>query len=380
MNVDVGAVYGLWNQDLDGVALLDRVVGEVGVNHVTIPAVSGPISNILTTTADGPRLFHAEAGWQYGPLGDACASHALKPRQAGWLRRRSVLPPVAETLARRGVGLVLRIDVAGFAPLRDSPTPPVVRSALGDAEPDADVCISNPYVRELAEATIEDLAAYGPAAIELVDWAPALPTGRFRPRTLGWDARLRELLDVCFCPACRQLAQHADVDADAAARAARDVLKRALGPTPDTAAASAGARWPQAVETYLRAVRRQTDDWLRRLAERRPKISCYALRNVSTSGERSAPPPGWREMLRRAPESAAAAPRPPEPQVSPAAGAASLWVQSPWIASSSDLVTLTRAMFEQGVRFLDFEGLEETPAGVDWLRQAVRYARRETPA
>lgn len=375
MNADVGVVYGLWNQDIGGAELLDRVVGEVGVEHVTVPVVCGPVAQILATH-DGPRFFHAEAGWHFGPLGDTVAGHSLKPHAAGWLRRRNVLPPFVDALQQRGIGVVFRVDVAGFAALREGASVRT-RSVLIESEPDSGVCPSNPFVRDLLEATIADLESQGPAAIELVDWTPSLAVDRFRPRKLGWDPLLRAMLDICFCPACRQAAQQANGDAEGAAHAVREALRRGLGPTPDGAAANVATVFPSEVSAYVSAVRAQNDDWLAGMAKRSPKLRFLAVRNVARVDELAAAPAGWDKMLRRAPETAGGATSAESGQVSLSAGAASLWVQPPWVGSSSDLVTLTRSMFEQGARFLDFEGIEEAPAGVDWLRQALRYARRD---
>lgn len=232
----------------------------------------------------------------------------------------------------------------------------------------------------MLRATLEDLRRYEPTAFELVNWNPGpAPTARQASysSTLASIPDARPLLESCFCPACRQIAESAGVDPDLVARHVRELLpllvRRAAADT--CPATPAGQPNPteitalQHLAAYDEARMADLARWRRRLADSDPQHTYWHLQAVLPAVmRRHADLP---HILDCAAAGVSHASPPP-----PSAGlAVPCW--RPFFPDSAALVRFVAAARENGCEFFDFECVDESPPDAStWLKQAVRFARR----
>ncbi len=375
MPAEFGVVYALWDFAADEGRLLERVAGEVGIEHLTIPVVTGAQTQFrLGSTAEAPH-FHTEGGWHYRTSTKAYAGVALRPAKARWVTGADALAQVRARAAALNVHLLLRVDVRTVRALVDQERHLSQRNAWGQEVPFAGGCACNPELRELLRATLDDLRRYEPAGYELVDWAPDTATDRAAARPLGWHQAVRRLLDICFCASCRQIAEREGLDPEQAARSVRVRVEHLL-------AASGGETTPDAddpvVAAYVAARAADCCQWLQRLAEGDSERRRFLVRAFGEPPLGNCAPwvrltrfpagccgpldgPAWTERLRALPE----------------ISALGLPVWRPTFGEAAELVRLVSEAARAGVSTFDFEGLGEGAAdAVTWLKQAVRFARR----
>jgi hypothetical protein len=380
MSGDFGIVYPLWTDSGGPGKLLDRAVGEVGLDHLTIPVVTGRQEQFRLSPAQPPHCFVTEGGWHYPPDLACYKGGPVKPRSARWFGKRDLLSRVCEYAARRNVAVVFRIDLRAVTGLVEHEPHLRPRNAWGDEVIAAGPCPSNPEVRELLHGTLDDLLRYEPTGFQLVDWAPDLPTDRDAPRSLDWQPLARKLADVCFCPPCRQLATLAGSDPDQVARSIQVHVENLLAhPKEDGAAAK--AHEDEVINAYVQIRRRDTAAWLHRLAEMHRDRRRYFLTDAATC--ESVGPllaeetfllvlRGFRPLRAADENTLQAAIR----SLQKAYGL-TLPTWRPDVEQAGELVRQVSTTTHAGLEFFDFEGLDEAPEeALTWLRQAVRFARR----
>jgi hypothetical protein len=343
----VGIVLPLWSYAADDGRLLDHAAGEVGLDHVTVPVVTGVCSQFRLAEGCDKPCFHTEGGWHFPPNAKLYAAAGVRPPKARWFGSADHLARLREHVKRLGARLVLRIDLRAVQSLVEQAPLLGQRNAWGQEVPAAGACACNPHVRELLRATLEDLRRYEPAAHELANWMPDHAADCATARPLNWHTPVRRLLDICFCPACRQIAERGGADPDQAARSVRVRVEQQV-----TAAPEAQNTVP--VDLVLRqyTAARVADCalWLRRLAETDADHRYHLIHALETPLPYDPPP--FDEIVR-------------------------LPVWRPSFTAPAALVRLASDAVANGVRLFDFEGLDEAPPeAVTWLKQAVRFARR----
>ncbi len=372
-----GVVYHLWNASSATDELLDRLIGEVGAEMLVVPVVGGPRVQFRPQAAgEQPHLMVTEGGWHYPPQAEAYRTTAVRPRTARWMGKRDVLARVAELARKRDIELLLGVDLRGCALLADHHPHLRCRNAWGESEPGSGLCVLNPELRELATDVLRDLRRYGPAGFELANWlpdVPALPA----PRPLEHTPTARGLLDVCFCPACRQVAVSAEIDPDAAARSVRLRMEQALG-SPVADAAADPLADDEVLAGYVAARRQAAAAWYRQALRGGDGRDYLTVRHPPTGAL------GWHQpsltplleaagcVLVSGPE---AATRPTIADIRPAGCVLEVW--RPAVQTAEELVKQVVAAAEVGGDPIILTGIDEAPAEVvDWLRKAVRFARR----
>lgn len=376
MDPQFGVVYPLWNHAASQGRLLDRLTGEVGIDHLTIPVVTGARRQFRLGCGRDTPYFHTEGGWHFRPSAGAYSSSALRPPKARWLAGGDVLAQVREQTAALGMQLLLRLEVRAVEALVEQQRHLCQRNAWGQEVPSAGACVCNPDLRELLRGTLEDLCRYEPAGYELVDWAPDSAADRSAARPLAWHTAARHLLDTCFCASCRQIAEREGVDTDQVARSVRVHVERL---------AAAGIEEPSAADrdpalaAYIAARTSDCRQWLQRLVAPetdRLHLLVHSVGEPPPYGDR----PPWPRLV-RLPVTA----REPADQdrlaallqVAPYAGGLALPVWRPTFGQAAELVRVLSETVRLGVRLFDCEGLDEAePEAVKWLKQAVRFARR----
>ncbi len=353
-----GIVLPLWTWT-EAPELLERAHGEIGLDHVTVPVVTGPVRTFRISGAATSPYFESEGGWQFPPEGKVYAGAGVRPPRARWLGTGDPLGRLRAELERLGVGLTVRLDLRRVRAVVEDQPQFAQQNAWGQAVPAAGMCVSHPHLRELLRATCEDLRRYSPVLIQVVDWLvdhaagepPAAP-----PALLPFVA-------ACFCPACRQIGERAGLEPESAARALRSFVA-AHAQDPTTAALEDPVLGP-----YTAAREADAAQWLARLADadrerRYAHFVAGPARRPEDEPVAPAAPTGFNVCMgaasERAPGRLEQVTRWPVPPV-----------------ASTHLVRAVADAARQGVWHFDFEGLDTSPVEVvTWVKQAVRFARR----
>lgn len=350
-----GLHYPLWSHGRHSGDLLDRACGEMGIDHLTIPVVTGPMCQFRPAWFAGEPYFHTEGGLHFRPDARRYTVAGARPRMARWLGQRALLEEVCEDAQRRGLAVWFWVELRR-APSLFEPEPHLAqRSAWGDPAHPPSACISNAAFRELLHAVLADLETRAPHGFALHD----LALDDLQPI----PDSARGTASICFCPACRAVAVEHGVDAEAAARAVQVTLRSA----PDWRTARTD---DPLVEQYAAVRLAACAAALHRLFEplgsgrclvpadrlqRSASASPAGFPLCGASGTRASPPHGSAVYLPHA----------------------RFRCRTP--VDDREAQALVRDVNEAaaGSGAIDFYDLEEAhPGMVDVLRQAVRYARR----
>jgi hypothetical protein len=365
MKPSFGIVYPLWNALGADPDRFEQVVGEVGVDHVTVPVITGPVAEFhLTPNADAAPLFTTEGGWHYAPDTAPYRAAAAKPVRARWTKQRNMLDAFVQRCREHQLALFFRVDLRHEPHNLEGTASVQWRDAWGQPLPAGGACVLAPEVRELARAACEDLKRYEPEGLQLVDWTvdPRQPA---RAHPLAWCASAARLAATCFSPAARQSALTADLDPDRVAACVREqVLASVCGPATDADAT------PEIVQAYQQVLEDDNQRWLEQWAAAVP----FGRKLLLSSVTDHAPVGGWERLI------SAGEPADLDRGITACGnsdGNLALPVWKPTFGESQDLVrTITQAR-EAGAAFFDFEGVHTAPhEAITWLKQAVRFARR----
>lgn len=378
---EFGIVYPLWAHADGQAGLLERVIGAVAIEHVTIPILGGARTRFCHYGPGDTPYFHTEGGWHFPAEARLYAVSGVRPRQAEWCGHRDVLRRVCDAARQSGLDVNFRIDIPVLPRLVEHSPELAQRNAWGDSYADWGPCLSNPAARELFAAALNDALRYKPDGFELVnlrlDSVSAALAGATIDRPFGPG------LEVCFCPACRQIAAET-VDPDQAARSVRALTEKhakSLAPGRSGDDLLKDLRGDPLLRDYVAVRLRSLERWLESLAAKYPEQGFYhgPLNFDSAAVGRSglagfdrlatfdadcwledAPPEGEKSIIT---------------VMDDVAVEMDLWFA--WRHGPDALVRVVLELLTRGVRYFDFADIDETPPQtVDWLRQAVRYARR----
>ncbi len=390
MGSDFGLVHYLWDSGAEPGTMLDRVLGEAPLDHLTVPVVTGPIEQFRLSPAHPPHTFVTEGGWHFPPDRGCYIGGPLKPRPARWVGKPDGLGKLGEYAGSRSVRLVFRVDLRAVTSLLEHEPHLRPRNAWGDENAAAGACVLNPDVRELLRGTLADLTRYQPAGFQLVDWMPDLAIDRRPARQFSWNPLLRQLFDICFCPACRQTATVAGVDPDQAARSLRVHAERMIA-DPEGYDGVGKVTEDRVLRAYLDARRRDSLTWLERLAESHGERQWYLLADRWSRNDLWAKAAtAFANLSARIFVPVFRSLKSPLGEIQfekdfldPVTGrrlesfglVLPLWY--PFVRQAGELVRVVSAAAQAGIAPIDFDGLEAAPGeAVDRLRQAVRFARR----
>ncbi|MGE0482316.1 MAG: hypothetical protein AB7Q17_17805 [Phycisphaerae bacterium] len=385
MPLEFGIVYPLWCHTREPGGLLDRAAGEVGIDFITVPVVTGEIEQFRLGWFPEQPYFHTEGGWHFPPRAPLYAASGIKPRAAKWCGSRDVLADVCEEATKRGIRVLARLEHADCAALTAAAPHLARRDAWGSAYPRAKPCLLNPAFHELVRATVEDLQRSGVAGVQL---------GRFTieqeyaaASTVAVIASGAGLMTCCFCAACREAAGRAGVDAESAERSVRVTGaksgERRASP-PGNVIAPDGE---PLLREYVGAMRGAWRDWLQALPTRaaaaRWQIERHGLSAEFSGGTERLVSAPW-EYLYQVPVLASFSIGPEKDDIAqmrkahPGTRAAAIHTLSIDVGrDGGEFVSMIHRAARSGVEFFQFSGIELESRGVlDWLRQAVRYARR----
>jgi hypothetical protein len=105
MPTDFGLILPPWNFATTAGNLLDRVVGEVGIDFLTVPVVTGESQQFRLASGFATPYFFTEGGWHFQPELSLYKACGLRPPVACWCGKRDTLGPIQEYAERHGLKL-----------------------------------------------------------------------------------------------------------------------------------------------------------------------------------------------------------------------------------------------------------------------------------
>lgn len=375
MDTRFGLVHGLWSIAADGGALLERAAGEAGLDHVTVPVVTGPASHFCALTNPEAPHFTTPGGWHFPPENKSYTGLGVKPPKARWFGNADMLARARDLADRLGLDLVARIEIRGSAPLIDAEPQLCQRNAWGQEVTSAGLCVINPEVQALVEALLKDLRRYEVTAVELADWAVDDAMDQLSERPLCWNILLGALRDICFCPACRQSASRAEIDVEQASACVRDVLIQRSAADPKLSHAEA-----ELLDQYKTARAADCHRWLTDIAKANPARQ-HLLSRCYRRGPLGGPDMPWTMVLGYPPLGLDEDEAEVFTEICEVhchtRGWLNLHCSQSAFEEAATLVRLVSTAVGWGAGRIEFAGLEEGPEEmITWLKQAVRKARR----
>ncbi len=213
-----------WDLEDEGIDIaLTRLLGELRVEGVNVAAAYPGVTAFRPRQTYSPRTVRFSAGVAFQPDASRYASTHLRPITGGWIKSRNPLAKMVESAERHGLKLRLTVECCDNPPLAEKYPMVAGVNVFGEPMPDR-LCPSHPDVQAYLAALIDDLSAhYRPHAIELrsADFGPGFCQCEDAAPIFE---RARYCLSLCFCASCRRAATESGVDGDDAAEQARNVI------------------------------------------------------------------------------------------------------------------------------------------------------------
>lgn len=366
---------------------LDRIVGEIGANAISLATTYHSVAQLRPRAPEGPAHFHAEAAAHFQPNSACYAATRIRPLPAAWMKSRNPLERIADACRKRAAALRAWVVACHGSALVARYPDAACKDAFANRSPSW-LCPANPDVREYVAALAADLSSYPIAAIELespgFDSGPHAHAHEKSGLALGSVERL--LFSLCFCESCFQSALDANIDAEAVLRSVRVHLEPTIAGHPPRSAALADflqndpplaryvAHRADSVRALVSAVRRRTKlplivhaPWNADLAGWNPldladHCDAFLL-------------PAWiePEEARRTRISTlvSATAQPDRLQLG-------FYCYPPGTAEGPALVRAVHEAVAAGHTTIGFYNYGISPIlGLDWARQAIRFARRD---
>ncbi len=372
---------------------LGRLAGEIGVDGVSVAAVLDSLTEFRSREFEGPRTVTRRAAAHFQPSSGHYENTRLRPTAAAWMKSRNPLARIAESARKQSLKCRAWVVCCRNSHLASKQPLAACVDVFGDPI-EARLCPSNPDVREYVAALVEDLSTnYSLDAIELEDFGfgvGVLSCGRsITGVDFGPIGGIGILRGWCFCPSCRQRAQEAGIDVQEVTAAVLDCLEPILRAEPITSATIGDVLGEQpclaayhhmrceAVHTLVQMVRRRTDKplWLHATTDSfgsgaDPSILCECCDGliVAPVDEAAPIPPDRVEQVVRS------CGGPDRVEVG-------TFCYPPHVTDGPALVTLVRRAWQRGHAAIGFSNYGSAPEPcLDWVRQAIRFARRDARA
>lgn len=219
----------LWDLVDEGIDdVLDRLKGEAGATGISVGLAMPKIDELRCHPGVSPRSFRCAGGAQFQADLSLYAGTRVRPVVAGWLRKSNPLPALAEACTKRGMELRAWIVACDSLTVVERNPNAACKDLFGDPSPNR-LCPVNPDVREYLRALVAQASeTFAISALELDAIGFAAPHRVHHAAQIGMDVGEvgRWLLRLCFCESCRQAADRHGIDSSAAARAAELRLER----------------------------------------------------------------------------------------------------------------------------------------------------------
>ncbi|MFQ5410774.1 MAG: hypothetical protein ACE5EC_00695 [Phycisphaerae bacterium] len=379
-----------WDLEDEGIEVaLGRMAGEIGVDAVSIAAVLPRLTAFRARATKGPRTIHREAGAHFQPSAECYSNTRLRPTAAAWMKSRNPLEKIASVCAANGLKVRAWTVCCENEVLATRHPMTTCVDVFGDSITGR-LCPSNADVREYVAALASDLTSNYPIDVlelESADFGGSTRSDQYKSG-VNIGPIGRGLANWCFCPACRQRADDAGIDAEAVRRNILSILEPLLRLEP--------ARYATFGEILSKHA--NLADWHRMRCESvrsliksvRRRVEARLLLHIAGDVWTSSADVG---MLSEYCDGFIMSPWHVDAQTPPLARAKSLAhacesiervvlglaCYPPRCADGPELVTAVHQASQAGVWGVGFSnyGLAPEPC-LDWVRQAIRYARRES--
>jgi hypothetical protein len=374
-----------WDLDLEGYdESLGRLAGDVGVDAVLVPAVHEGVREIRPRAAESDRAFVCGAAAHFQPNAKLYSGLRIRPIPAAWMKTRNPLEKIAEAAKKHRLKLRVSISCCQGAALVERYPHAACVDFFG--QPSSEwLCPTNPDVRAYLGALVEDLTTNYPVAALDVHSAHFQPGGSGEPRhALEPPPGIATLLfGTCFCSSCIQHASDAGVD------------MAALHAFLHNAFVTLGHLEPVSALEFpdLIAENRVVADFQRTRKEAVTLLvhslwaRCRAPIRMALAGPKDTTAT-WPEELSKfcdgfhIPVFGCREHDWPADEIAAAGGAArcdiSFPCYPPFAPDGPALVNAVHGASQSGIESITFENYGMCPAPcLDWVRQAIRYARRE---
>lgn len=366
----------------------ERIAGETGVDALSVATTYHSVHHFRPHAGDAPGVFSCEAAAHFQPSTACYRGSRIRPLTAAWIKSRNPLARIGEACRRAGLGLRAWTVVCHGSALAARYRDLACCDVFGARSPSW-LCPAHPDVREYAAGLVEDLSSNYPLSVielEAADYGAGTHVHAHLKRGLDVGPLEEWLLSLCFCAACRQAAERRGVDAAAVVRSVRAHLEPALSGQPASAMSPLELIQSDPLLAPYQAMRTGAVVELVDTARRRSRVplivhSAWSPLLAAWDAASIAPLtgglllPAWSESdadrQRRIRELAAA--------VGSSAGVQlGFCGYPPAMPDASELVRRVHAAVTQGHVQVGFYNYGIAPrACLDWMRQAVRFARRE---
>lgn len=381
----------LWDLVDEGVEdALDRIKGETGVTGIVVPVLGRELLQFRPHPGVSPRSYTYDGGAMFQPDSTRYASTRLRPVVAETLRKSNPLKAVVEACRARGLNVGCNVAACSARRVAERYEHAASCDVFGDRG--SWLCPVNPDVQEYIRGLLADLTENYPLdSLRLrhvgFPWSSSggLPTRFHELRGFAMGPVELWLRTICFCESCRQLSKRDEIDVDAAARIAGETLEAACrsgGSVQDSIADFVEQHEPLAAFLVWR--RSQLQRWIASLktacqcpltgeAPPQPEVDCLPAIELSDAFD---------NLYRTCGQTGA------ETVDATLAGLDAGWDPSRIILgisarsdcpSSEDLVAAVVRAVQSGCRAVAIGDYGSVPLDrLDWIRQAVRFARRES--
>jgi len=374
-----------WDIEDEGIdATLSRLAGDIGVDTLSVTAVHPGVYQVRPRPLGDRWTFQSGAAAHFQPDAKRYGSSRIRPHAAAWLKNRNPLERIAKAAERERLRLRVRVSALKGEELVTRFAHAACVNPFGDPSRDG-LCPSHPDVREYVTGLVEDLwTNYGLDAIELdgLDWGP---DSRI---TLAGDSHPEESLgrfdSWCFCASCRQRAAESSIDAEAVRIAAVDHWRQTASMQQD--AQSQARDWattdshalisrylnlrPATITSLIQLIRSRSPAALRyHLDPTQGTVGVGAARECGAWVQRCGGTDATRKL------------QPAGDIGAPSNCDVLIPLSRATIKDGPSLVALVHQLSQIGCAGIGFDSYGLTPEPcLDWVRQAVRYARREPGA
>lgn len=378
-----------WDLEDEGIdAAIGRIKGDLYADDICVLVHSDDVAQRRSRDLGGARTIRHEAGAHFRPDSMHYSATRIRPMAASWMKSRDPFSRIAKSCETIGVGLIVRASCLRNAALVNKHPMVACIDAFGDASRNR-LCPAHPDVREFVVAMATDLAeSYPTRSVELAD--VTFDSSRYaRESALGLELKgaAQSLQDWCFCPACRQRAADAGCRVDAAQKEVRQWLDRAFergatGKIDDVNSGIVAVLQDDADLRSFQAGRRGSEKSL--IAAVHAKLGDKLTIPVNDDAELAGVAPiaqslGVALVARyKMMPSTSPIPRAIRALGGPEDVAVRFDAYPPYIDGGPALVAAVHETIEAGHLNVGFyaDGLLPAPC-LDWIRQAIRYARRE---
>lgn len=388
----------VWDLEEEGIeAALDHVAG-LGVDALSVAVTSRRIREPRPRSASQDRVCVMEGGAHFVPTRKHYPDLRIRPTSSSWMKARNPLEKIARQAERVGVRLRASVSCCRSEVLAAKHSDAACVNVFGTLSVEH-LCPANPDVREYAAAVIEDLSTNYPfetLEVSHADFGDGEDFQQYLTRGVTPSEGDRALWSWCFCAACRQRATDAGVDVEAASAKVREHLERMFLLEPPThpefesliAAEASLAAYQRvridAVTSLVKSIRSRTKRRLILDSGSPPRISGAEMGQLNdhTNGFWLALP-GRDGPAIVTGRDRAANPRLSFDETVQAAGGAGrvdllISCCPPETGDGPSLVAAVHRAAQAGYASIGFDnyGLAAAPC-LDWVRQAIRFAKRQ---